>query len=188
MRTSSVAGLGFCAGSSAENACWGRRDAPTSTVVWRVFFNFIMYLNTRTVLRKSNVFLPQGDNAPVLATRCIIIRILLALPCTQNRTLTNAYLYFSCPLFGVQIMAGAEGFEPPYAGTKNRGLTAWLRPKKIIKSNTSIIFQVRTCLLPCTSCKNQAPLPSESLCHQILPMESIVCAVARGDVPFTTSH
>ena len=25
-------------------------------------------------------------------------------------------------------MAGAEGFEPTHAGTKNRCLTAWLRP------------------------------------------------------------
>ena len=26
------------------------------------------------------------------------------------------------------FVAGAEGFEPPYGGTKTRCLTAWLRP------------------------------------------------------------
>jgi hypothetical protein len=28
------------------------------------------------------------------------------------------------------FVAGAEGFEPSHAGTKNRCLTAWLRPSK----------------------------------------------------------
>ena len=30
----------------------------------------------------------------------------------------------------VRILAGAEGFEPSHGGTKNRCLTAWLRPSK----------------------------------------------------------
>lgn len=32
-------------------------------------------------------------------------------------------------------MAGAPGFEPGNAGTKNRCLTAWLRPNKSNRSN-----------------------------------------------------
>ena len=28
------------------------------------------------------------------------------------------------------FVAGAEGFEPPYGGTKTRCLTAWLRPNE----------------------------------------------------------
>src|SRR3989344_4479934 len=131
MRTSSVAGLGFCAGSSAENACWGRRDAPTSTVVWRVFFNFIMYLNTRTVLRKSNVFLPQGDNAPVLATRCIIIRILLALPCTQNRTLTYT---FRVHFLGYRSWLGRRDSNPRMPGPKPGALPLGYAPTKYSKA------------------------------------------------------
>gem|GEM_PF-4535734 len=29
------------------------------------------------------------------------------------------------------ILAGVGGFEPPYGGTKNRCLTAWLHPKSL---------------------------------------------------------
>ena len=32
----------------------------------------------------------------------------------------------------VNNMAGAEGFEPPNAGTKTRCLTTWRRPKQEI--------------------------------------------------------
>ena len=31
-------------------------------------------------------------------------------------------------------MAGAVGFEPTHADTKNRCLTAWLRPIKILRT------------------------------------------------------
>ena len=43
-------------------------------------------------------------------------------------------------------MAGAVGFEPTHGGTKNRCLTAWLRPKesactiKIIRENCNRLF------------------------------------------------
>ncbi len=39
-------------------------------------------------------------------------------------------------------MAGAGGFEPPRAGTKNRCLTAWLRPNKNFKSKIKKIIIV----------------------------------------------
>src|SRR3546814_14786667 len=34
----------------------------------------------------------------------------------------------SIPSPGLVMLAGAAGFEPAHAGTKNRCLTAWLRP------------------------------------------------------------
>ena len=44
----------------------------------------------------------------------------------------------SCPLFGVQIMAGAEGFEPPNARTKTWCLTTWRRPIDVNSSTFEV--------------------------------------------------
>jgi hypothetical protein len=47
---------------------------------------------------------------------------------------------------GKEEVAGAVGFEPTRGGTKNRCLTAWLRPKgiactiKIIRDNCNCLF------------------------------------------------
>ena len=41
-------------------------------------------------------------------------------------------------------MAGAEGFEPPNVGTKNRCLTTWPRPSVVAckKARTGVIVSV----------------------------------------------
>ena len=57
--------------------------------------------------------------------------------CSSNETLQQ----FDSPSLGMlsllifhqreeHLSFGAEGFEPPHGGTKNRCLTAWRRPKR----------------------------------------------------------